>query len=78
MLEILKRLEQGQIKTNERLDTIENKVDKLDKTLEVVYNQTVNLSEFKTSVLSNLQELKEVKEVTKVNCYDIAKLKAVK
>ena len=78
ILEILKRLEQGQIKTNERLDNIENKIDKLDKTLEVVYDQTANLSEFKTSVLNTLEELKEVEEVTKVNCYDIAKLKAIK
>ncbi|MGL4876295.1 MAG: hypothetical protein ACRC30_16795 [Clostridium sp.] len=78
ILEILKRLEQGQIKTNERLDNIENKIDKLDKTLEVVYDQTVNLSEFKTSVLDKLQELNVVEEVTKANCYDIAKLKAVK
>lgn len=78
ILEILKRLEQGQIKTNERLDNIENKIDKLDKTLEVVYDQTANLSEFKTSVLNTLEELKEVEEVTKVNCYDIAKLKSIK
>ncbi|MBU3194914.1 MULTISPECIES: hypothetical protein [Clostridium] len=78
ILEILKRIEQGQIKTNERLDKIENKIDKLDKTLEVVYDQTANLSEFKTDVLSRLAELKEVEEVTKVNCYDIAKLKAIK
>lgn len=78
ILEILKRIEQGQIKTNERLDKIENKIDKLDKTLEVVYDQTTNLSEFKTVVLSKLEELKEVEEVTKVNCYDIAKLKAIK
>ena len=78
ILEILERLEQGQIKTNERLDNIENKIDKLDKTLEVVYDQTVNLSEFKTSVLNKLQELNVVEEVTKANCYDIAKLKAVK
>ncbi|MBB6698798.1 hypothetical protein [Clostridium algidicarnis] len=78
ILETLKRIEQGQIKTNERLDKIENKIDKLDKTLEVVYDQTANLSEFKTDVLSRLAELKEVEEVTKVNCYDIAKLKAIK
>lgn len=78
ILEILKRIEQGQIKTNERLDKIENKIDKLDKTLEGVYDQTANLSEFKTVVLSKLEELKEVEEVTKVNCYDIAKLKSIK
>ena len=31
-----------------------------------------------TTVKTKLDELKEVEEVTKVNCYDIAKLKAVK
>ena len=61
-----------------KVDSIEKKIDKLDKTLEVVYDQTANLSEFKTVVLSKLEELKEVEEVTKVNCYDIAKLKSIK
>lgn len=78
ILEILKRLESKVDGLEEGQERLENKIDKIDKTLEVVYDQTVDLSEFKTLVLNSLQELKEVEEVTKVNCYDIAKLKAVK
>lgn len=71
ILEILKRLEEGQIKTNEKLEKIEKKLDG-------VVEQTANLTEFRTEVMGKLEDLKEVEEVTKVNCYEIAKIKAVK
>ena len=64
ILEILKRLE--------------SKVDGIEKKLDGVVEQTAELLEFRTTVKTKLDELKEVEEVTKVNCYDIAKLKAVK
>ena len=50
----------------------------IEKKLDGVVEQTAELLEFRTTVKTKLDELKEVKEVTKVNCYDIAKLKAVK
>lgn len=64
ILEILKRLE--------------TKVDSIEKKLDGVVEQTADLTEFRTTVISKLDELKEVEEVTKVNCYDIAKLKSIK
>ena len=78
ILEILKAMQQDikglkdeQQKANEKLDRIEKKLDG-------VVEQTAELLEFRTTVKTKLDELKEVEEVTKVNCYDIAKLKAVK
>ena len=50
----------------------------IEKKLDGVVEQTAELLEFRTTVKTKLDELKEVEEVTKVNCYDIAKLKAVK
>lgn len=64
ILEILKRLE--------------TKVDSIEKKLDGVVEQTADLTEFRTTVMSKIDDLKEVEEVTKVNCYDIAKLKAIK
>nr|WP_143327705.1 hypothetical protein [Clostridium sp. USBA 49] len=52
--------------------------ERLEKKIDSIFEQTVDLTEFKTSVLVKLEDLKEVKEVTKTNCYEIAKLKAVK
>ena len=60
----VKELKEGQ-------KIIENKLDG-------VVEQTAELLEFRTTVETKLNELKEVEEVTKVNCYDIAKLKAIK
>lgn len=71
ILEILKRIEEGQIKTNKKLEQIEKKLDG-------VVEQTADLTEFRTEVMARLADLKEVEEVTKVNCYEIAKIKAVK
>lgn len=76
--EDIKCLKDGQEKIVKRLDGLETKVDNIEKKLEGVVEQTANLLEFRTKVESKLDELKEVEEVTKVNCYDIAKLKVMK
>ena len=57
---------------------LEAKVDGLVKTVGAIYDQTANLTEFRTEVNIKLEDLKEVKEVTKENCYEIARIKAVK
>lgn len=78
ILEVLKVIQETQIEMNTRLVRLESKVDNVEKKLDGVVEQTANLLEFRTKVESKLDELKEVEEVTKVNCYDIAKLKAIK
>lgn len=67
----LENLEEGQKDIKNELSTISQKLDG-------VVDQTADLTQFRTTVLSKLEELKEVEEVTKVNCYDIARLKSVK
>ena len=71
ILEILKAMQQDIKGLKESQERLENKIDG-------VVEQTADLLEFRTTVKTKLDELKEVEEVTKVNCYDIAKLKAVK
>ena len=71
ILEILKAMQQDIKGLKEGQKIIEKKLDG-------VVEQTAELLEFRTTVKTKLDELKEVEEVTKVNCYDIAKLKAVK
>ena len=50
----------------------------IEKKLDGVVEQTADLVEFKTTVFTKLDGIREVEEVTRVNCYDIAKLKAIK
>ena len=71
ILEILKAMQQDIKGLKESQERLENKIDG-------VVEQTADLLEFRTTVKTKLDELKEVEEVTKVNCYDIAKLNAVK
>ena len=71
ILEILKSIQLDIKGLKESQERLENKIDG-----EV--EQTADLLEFRTQITDTVQELKEVEEVTKVNCYDIAKLKAVK
>lgn len=71
ILEILKEIQKD-------IKGLKDGQERLEKKLDGVVEQTADLTEFKTSVLSKLEDLKEVEEVTKVNCYDIAKLKAIK
>lgn len=71
ILEILKSLQDD---TKE----IKSSLKEIDRKLDGVVEQTADLTEFRTSVISRLDELKEVEEVTKANCYEIAKLKIIK
>lgn len=68
ILEILKHIQSEQEKTNERLERIEKKIDS-------VYDQTADLTEFRTDTTDKLDKLINV---TKDNCYEIANLKIVK
>ena len=67
----LESLEEGQKEIKIELSSISKKVDG-------IVEQTADLTEFRTNVISKLDDLKEVEEVTKANCYEIAKLKIVK
>lgn len=71
-------LKKEQIKTNERLTNLELGQERLEKKLDSVIEQTANLTEFRTEVNEKLENLKELKAVTKENCYEIAKIKAIK
>ena len=71
-------LKKEQIKTNERLTNLELGQERLEKELDSVIEQTANLTEFRTEVNEKLENLKELKAVTKENCYEIAKIKAIK
>lgn len=74
-----------------RFDSLESKVDFLEvnqrelssdvkeikSKIELVYDQTAYLTEFRTEVNTKLDQLKVLENVTKENCYEIAKLRAV-
>lgn len=62
----------------DEVNSLKEGQNRIEKKLDAVVEQTADLIEFRTSVTIKLDELKEVEEVTKVNCYDIAKLKSVK
>ena len=68
ILEILKQIQAEQQKTNERLERIEKKMDS-------VYDQTADLTEFRTDTTDKLDKLINV---TKDNCFEIANLKIIK
>ena len=51
---------------------------RIEEKIETIYDQTANLTEFKTEVNMKLDKLCDVENVTKLNCYEIAKLKSVK
>ena len=52
--------------------------ERIEEKIEAIYYQTANLTEFKTEVNMKLDKLCDVENVTKLNCYEIAKLKSVK
>ena len=52
--------------------------ERIEEKIETIYDQTANLTEFKTEVNMKLDKLCDVENVTKLNCYEIAKLKSVK
>lgn len=68
MLELLKEM-------NKKLDNLGNQVTRIEKKMDGVYDQTADLTEFRTEVIDKLNELKDIKEVTEGNCYDIQLLK---
>ncbi|WP_053956050.1 hypothetical protein [Inediibacterium massiliense] len=56
--------------------------ERIEKKLDVVHDQTANLTEFRTEInikLDNIDnKINAVEAVTKENLYDIAKLKLIK
>ncbi|MGL5351779.1 MAG: plasmid stabilization protein [Clostridium sp.] len=78
ILELLKKMDTRLSNLEEGQKEIKLELSGINKKLDGITEQTADLTEFRTTVISKLDELKEVEEVTKVNCYDIAKLKSVK
>ena len=78
ILEILKSIQLDIKGLKDEVKDLKEGQKIIEKKLDGVVEQTAELLEFRTTVKTKLDELKEVEEVTKVNCYDIEKLKAVK
>ena len=78
MLEILKEMQVSIKSLDEGQKEIKLELNEINKKLDGVVNQTAYLTEFRTTVLSKLEDINVVEEVTKANCYDIAKLKAIR
>ena len=78
ILEILKSIQLDIKGLKDEVKDLKEGQKIIEKKLDGVVEQTAELLEFRTTVKTKLDELKEVEGVTKVNCYDIAKLKAVK
>ncbi len=70
ILEILHRLET-------KIDDNSKDIKEMKSKIDAVYNQTADLTEFRTQVNIKLDELRYLKNVTKVNCDDIAELKVI-
>lgn len=51
---LLMQILEGQNKTNERLEKLEQKVDNIETKLNSVFNQTANLTEFQTELNGKL------------------------
>jgi chromosome segregation ATPase len=74
-----------------RFDSLESKVDFLEvnqresskdvkeikSKVEIIYDQTASLTEFKTEVNAKLNKLIDLENVTKDNCYEIARLRSI-
>lgn len=75
----LDKIEVSQEETNKRLDKIEIDVKELKEKIDNVYNQTADLTEFKTEVNTKLDVLNDnisnIEIVTANNWADIARLK---
>ena len=78
----VKELKTNQEQTNIRLDKIEIDVKELKEKIDNVYNQTADLTEFKTEVNTKLDVLNDnisnIEIVTANNWADIARLKKAK
>ena len=75
ILELLKAMQNDIKSMNERLTGLEEGQKRIEKKLDNVYEQTADLTEFRTDTTSKLDKLINV---TKDNCYEIANLKIVK
>lgn len=75
ILELLKAMRNDIKSMNERLIKLEEGQKRIEKKIDSVYDQTADLTEFRTDTTSKLDKLINV---TKDNCYEIANLKIVK
>lgn len=82
ILEILKQIQAEQKQTNERLTSLEEGQKRIEKKIDSVYDQTADLTEFRTETKQGIEmlqkDINKLTNVTKTNCFDIADLKAVK
>ena len=64
------------------VSTLKTDVQEVKRLSSAIFDQTADLSEFKTSTTESLgrieKELNEIETVTAKNCFDITKLKAIK
>ena len=75
ILEILKDMQKD-------IKDINTKVDRIEKKLDGVHEQTADLTEFRTETKQGIEsiqkDINKLTNVTKTNCFEIADLKAVK
>jgi predicted nucleic acid-binding Zn-ribbon protein len=75
-------LQQGQQDLQQGQNRLENIVKEIDRKTSAIFDQTADLSEFKTSTVDSLSrietELNTIEKVTAKNCFDITHLKAIK
>ena len=69
-------------KNSEDIKTLKEGQQRIENKLDIVYNQTAELTEFRTETKLGIEALhKDIKKLTNVsmtNCFDIADLKAAK
>ncbi|MGL5039369.1 MAG: hypothetical protein ACRC6D_04495 [Aeromonas sp.] len=82
ILEILKSMQNDMKEMQKDINGLKEGQERIENKLDGVVEQTADLTEFRTTVTSNLSEIKRdmyrVEEATANNWADIAKLKAVK
>lgn len=82
ILEVLKLIQEGQEKIVKRLDNLEEGQKEIEKKLDGIVEQTADLTEFRTETKKGIEavqkDINKLTNVTKVNCFEIADLKAVK
>ncbi|WP_297423948.1 hypothetical protein [Clostridium sp.] len=75
ILEILKNMQKD-------IKDINTKVDRIEKKLDGVHEQTAHLTEFRTETKQGIEaiqkDITKLTNVTKTNCFEIADLKTVK
>ena len=67
---------------NEKIIGLETGQQRIEKKLDNVYNQTVDLTEFRTETKQGIEniekDINKLTNVTKTNCFEIANLKVIK